>query len=156
MVRFFKRFKAHSNLDTIYLNERIVWQLKRPAKHVEYAIRLIAATKTKYIENMMTGECVSHQRNHAQNISVLLYLSHTHELISGSLDFTIKVWDLHTGLFFFGNFLNFLLDKAEETEQTEPASRVNLLFMYSRFYRFRSVNVNFFYCPEDPRFWYQG
>jgi WD40 repeat protein len=99
MVTFFKRFKTHSNLETIYHNECILWQLKKPVKQVEYAIRQIAATKTKYIENIMTGECVNHQRNHAQNISVLLYLSSTHELISGSLDFTIKVWDLHTGLF---------------------------------------------------------
>jgi WD40 repeat protein len=98
MVVFLKQYKAHSNLETLRLQDVVLWRQKKPIKRVEYVVRQIPATKTKYIENSSTGVCFNQQRNHAQNISVLVYVSHSHELISGSLDFTIKIWDLYTGL----------------------------------------------------------
>lgn len=98
MVVFLKQYKAHSNLETLRLQDLVLWRQRKPIKRVEYVVRQIPATKTKYIENSSTGVCFNQQRNHAQNISVLVYVSHTHELISGSLDYTIKIWDLYTGL----------------------------------------------------------
>ena len=87
-----KAYKAHSNLETCLAeNCKVIWSKKRKPKLAHYIIKSIPATKTDIIRNGLTGESINKQRNHSQNISVLLYLPRTHELVSGSLDFTIKV-----------------------------------------------------------------